>query len=70
MIPFVKQCVNNRHYMARTIAAKALVPLIEKNKVNDFVKDIFQELDLSIGRSANRVHGLLCQLLGFVKEKV
>jgi hypothetical protein len=64
MVPLVQQCVNNRHYMARTLAAKAIVPLVDNNK--EFVTQIFKDLETCT--SANKVHGLLCQLYRFVKE--
>jgi DNA gyrase inhibitor GyrI len=67
MVPLVKQCVNNRHYMARTLAAKALVPLIEKTRYNDYVASIFEELDSC--KSSNKRHGLLCQLYRFIKSE-
>ncbi|KAL0481566.1 hypothetical protein AKO1_009236, partial [Acrasis kona] len=63
----VANCANNKHYMARTVAAKALVPFIEMNRADEFVMSLFVRMDHD-AIDANTLHGLLLEVYQFCKQ--
>jgi hypothetical protein len=65
-IPLVTRCASLRHYLIRSMAARALIPLISSGDMYQFVLSLFNTVsDVVVGGNENEVHGILLQILQF-----
>jgi len=65
-VPYVMECSAQNHYLIRSMAARALVPLIPSTLVPSFVPSLISNIaDVAANKTQNALHGLLLQILQF-----
>lgn len=64
-IPFVKRCSRSCNFMARSMASRALIPLVPSQSSFEFVLGLLEEISNS--KTTNHLHGLILQIHYFLK---
>ncbi|XP_044736983.1 thyroid adenoma-associated protein homolog [Chrysoperla carnea] len=61
LLPYLNECCKNRIYKTRELAAKAIVPLLDRSNIDKYFIKLLNELITSDQLTTNCIHGILLQ---------
>eukprot|EP01027_Heterolobosea_sp_BB2_P017882 GEZU01025284.1.p1 GENE.GEZU01025284.1~~GEZU01025284.1.p1 ORF type:complete len:1124 (+),score=312.07 GEZU01025284.1:1727-5098(+) len=70
-IGFILKCASLTHYMARSMSARALIPLVPMDRLAKFIAQLMSELPQDkkqVATSNNATHGKLMQIQSLIKR--